>query len=199
MPIDVAKAWQSPVESRGSSEVSVSSRRIIRISDSPRNVCTMCRSLSRWIVSRARLRSMPSEFDRYPLTLHFGTKSRRYPKTALAVLRPCLNPDCEGDRYSSTFGAVLDRTTRDSVFLNVVSRTIGLSLISGPFGLPGFCIKLLKPIFSLIITNTFLLTSSPSRHPGSRGYGGWDTWSTVCVRPVVVVVRDDSPSSPAYV
>ena len=41
MPIDVAKAWHSPVESRGSSEVSASSRRIIRISDyspeSPKN------------------------------------------------------------------------------------------------------------------------------------------------------------------
>ena len=59
VPIDVVKAWHSPVESRGSSEVSASSRRIIRISDSPRNVCSMSRSLSRRIVSKARLRSMP--------------------------------------------------------------------------------------------------------------------------------------------
>ena len=34
MPKDVAKAWHSLVESRGSSEVSASSKRIIRISDS---------------------------------------------------------------------------------------------------------------------------------------------------------------------
>ena len=41
---------------------------------------------------------------------------------------------------------ILDRTTRDSVFLNVVSRTIGRTLVSGPFGLPGFCINMSTPL-----------------------------------------------------
>ena len=36
--------------------------------------------------------------------------------------------------------------TRDSVFLNVVSRTIGRTLVSGPFGLPGFCINMSTPL-----------------------------------------------------
>ena len=97
VPMDVAKAWQSPVESRGSNEVSASSRRIYRISDSPRNVCSVSRSLSRRIVSNARLRSMPrNSIDtrcRCALAL-----SQRYPKSTSAVLRPRLNPDCEGDR-----------------------------------------------------------------------------------------------------
>ena len=35
---------------------------------------------------------------------------------------------------------------RDSVFLNVVSRTIGRTLVSGPFGLPGFCISMSTPL-----------------------------------------------------
>ena len=48
--------------------------------------------------------------------------------------------------YSSTFGAIVDRTTRDSVFLNVISRTIGRTLVSGPFGLPGFCINMSTPL-----------------------------------------------------
>ena len=73
-------------------------------------------------------------------------QSQRYPKSASAVLHPRLNPDCKGDRYSLTFGAILDRTSRDSVFLNVVSRTIGRTLVSGPFGLPGFCINMSTPL-----------------------------------------------------
>ena len=135
------KAWQSSVESRGSNEVSASSRRIIRISDSPRNVCSVSRSLSRRIVSKVRPRSMPrNSIDtrcRCALAL-----SQRYPKSTSAVLRPRLNPDCDGDKYSSNFGAILDRTTRDSVFLKVVRRTIGHTLVRGPFGLPGFWISM---------------------------------------------------------
>ena len=95
--LDVAKAWQSLVEGRGSNEVSASSSRIIRISDSPRNVCSVSRSLSRRIVSKARLRSKPTNsIDtrcRCALAL-----SQRYPKSTSAVLRPRLNPDCDGDR-----------------------------------------------------------------------------------------------------
>ena len=49
-----------------------------------------------------------------------------------------LNPDCDDDRYSSTFGAILDRTMSDSVFLCTESKTIGRRLVSGPVGLPGF-------------------------------------------------------------
>ena len=85
VPIDVAKAWQSPVDSRGSSEVSASSSRIIRISDSSRNVCSVSRSLSRRIVSKARLWSMPrNSIDtrcRCALAL-----SQLYPKSTSVVI-----------------------------------------------------------------------------------------------------------------
>ena len=62
------------------------------------------------------------------------------------LLHPSLIPDCEGNRYSSTFWTILDRTTSDGIFLNVMSRTIGRTLVSGPFGLPGFCINISTPL-----------------------------------------------------
>ena len=110
--MDVAKAWQSPVDSRGSNEVSASSRRIICISDSPRNVCSVSRSLSRRIVSNARLRSMPrNSIDtrcRCALAL-----SQRYPKSTSAVLRPRLNPDCDDKEYRRLNAAFQRRARQD--------------------------------------------------------------------------------------
>ena len=67
--------------------------------------------------------------------------SQRYPKSTSAIQRPRLNPDCDGDKYSSTFGAIIDRTTRDSV-----RKTIGRTLVRGPFGLPGFWISMSTPL-----------------------------------------------------
>ena len=137
MPIVVANARQSPVDRRGWSDVPASRNRIICSSDSPRNVCNVSSSLSLRMVSNARLYSIPrnSTVTRCRCAL---AHSQREPKTTSAVLRPLLNPDCDDDRYSSTFGAILDRTMGDSVFLSTESKTIGRRLVSGPVGLPGF-------------------------------------------------------------
>ena len=59
VPIVVVNARQSPVDRRGWSEVSASRNRIIRSSDSSTNVCNVSSSLSRRMVSNARLKSIP--------------------------------------------------------------------------------------------------------------------------------------------
>ena len=51
----------------------------------------------------------------------------------------------DGDRKLSTLVAILDRTTKDSVFRSAESRTIGRTLVSGPTGLPGFCRRISTP------------------------------------------------------
>ena len=53
-----AKAWHSPVDKRGSSDVAARRKRIMRNSGSSRKDCSTSRSLSRQMVSKARLRSM---------------------------------------------------------------------------------------------------------------------------------------------
>ena len=124
-----------------SSEVSASSRRIIRNSDSPRNACSMSRSLLWRMVSKAQLRPLAKNLIDTCWCCALA-QSQHYPNSTSAVLRLHLNPNCEGDMYFSTFGVIIDRTTRNSVFLNVVSRTIGRSLVSGPFGLLLFCMNM---------------------------------------------------------
>ena len=59
--------------------------------------------------------------------------------SAVTVLRLGLNPLWLGSRYLLTQSAILNSTIRESALRIVDSSTMGRTLVSGPFGLPGFC------------------------------------------------------------
>ena len=78
-------------------------------------------------------------------------------QTTSAVLHPRRNPDCVRPKCGSTAGAFLYRTTMESAFLLLFRRAVGLRLVTGPRGFPGFASGAMVP--TPIACEAFLLVS----------------------------------------
>ena len=117
--------------------MSASRQQINRTSSSSRKLETTSISLSLLIVSKAFDISIPS---RLISCLYFWHKAtyQQCANTTSVVERPAQNPLWVGAKYWWTFGEIRFRVIRESVFGKVVSSTMGLRLVGGPKGVPGF-------------------------------------------------------------
>ena len=108
------------------------------------------------IVSNALLISILSTWF-FHSCLRASALVHRCIQTTSAVLHPRRTPDCVGPMCGSTAGGILFRMTMKSAFLMVFRRTIGLRLVTGPLGFPGFASVAKMP--TPITCEAFLLVS----------------------------------------
>ena len=136
--------------------VSRRSNQCIRISSGLTMLPLTVRSRLLCVVSNALLISILSIWYFYSCLRAFAL-IHRCVQTTSTVLHPRRNPDCVGPKCGSTAGVILFKTTMESGVQMVFRRTIGLMLVPGPLGFPGFASGAIVP--TPITCEAFLLVS----------------------------------------